>query len=64
MKLERLQLRIEGELKKRFKKYAQRKGGMSYLVQKFVRDLLDDERKEDGQELEGRTGDRETHHRL
>jgi len=64
VKLERLQLRIEGELKKRFKRYAAKNGGMSYLIQKFVRDLLDDSEKEDGQGSEGIVGDREADCRL
>ena len=57
MKLERLQLRIEWDLKEWFERYAQGRGGMSRLIREHILNLRGKE-GDDGRPDEDRTGDR------
>lgn len=47
MKLQRLQLRIDKDLKRWFKDYARGKGGMSKIVQEHIEELQNQEAKND-----------------
>lgn len=54
-KADRLQLRIEADLKEWFQEYAEKRGGMSRVVQDYLRSLKKRNSKDDV-DVSGRTG--------